>query len=159
MCGKSHRKSSIARRQNLSSPISFPNDIACLIMQLFHCFDQTFLQCPPHDSGTHQLPASYTQWSSRYRPAIIWTGDREGWGWGGVQASIDLPFAAMWTNPPNGDADDWLTTSIDSPAHPLLCHLLHLFLIPVACSALYPSSSLFRCCHPFSLFTVELCKV
>lgn len=50
MCGKPHWKSSIARRQNLSLPIPFSNDTVLLIKQLFHCFDQTFLQCSPYDS-------------------------------------------------------------------------------------------------------------
>lgn len=154
MCGKPHWKSSIARRQNLSLPIPFSNDTVLLIKQLFHCFDQTFLQCPPYDSGSHQLPASYSQWSSRYRTAIIWTGDRDG-----VQVSIELPFTAVRTNPPNGDADDWLTTSIDSPAHPPLSHLLYLFPAPVACSALYPSPSSFMYCYSFSFLLYSYLKL
>lgn len=107
MCGKPHMKSSIAGRQSLSSPISIPSNIK----QLFPCLNLTFQQCPPYDSSSNQPPASYSQWSGRYRPAIIWTGDR-----GGDGVSIELPLAALRTNPPNGEADAWLTTSIDSPA-------------------------------------------
>lgn len=108
----------------------------CPIKQLFRCFHLTFQRCPPCDSGSRHPPASYSQWSSRYTPAINWTGDR-----GADGVSIELPPADLRTNPPNGEADGWLTTSIDipPPAHPPLSHLLHLFLIPVACSALYPS--------------------
>lgn len=130
MCGKPHEKSSITGRQSLSSPIF--HRIRPL-KQFFPCLDLTFQQCPPYDSSSHQPLASYSQWSSRYRPAIIWTGDR-----GGDGVSIELPLVALRTNPPNGEAVCWLTTSIDSPARPPLSHLFHLFLIPVACSALYP---------------------
>lgn len=102
--------------------------VICSIKQLYPCLDLTFQQCPPYDSSSYQPAASYSQWSSWYGPFIIWTGDK-----GGDGVSIELPLAGLRTNPPNGEADGWLTTSIDSPTRPPLFHLLHLFLIPVAC--------------------------
>lgn len=134
-----------------ASHCPYPFQVICPIKQLFRCLDLTFQWCPPYDSSSHRPPASYSQWSSRYRPAIIWTGDR-----GGDRVSIELPLAALRTNPPNGEADGWLTTSIDIllPAGRPLSHLLHLFLIPVACSALYPSlfSLLFYVCKDGWIF-------
>lgn len=66
-------------------------------------------------------------------------GDR-----GGDGVSIELPRAGLRTNPANGEADGWLTTSIDSlacptpPLRPLpLSHLVHPLLIPVARSLLH----------------------
>lgn len=70
------------------------------IKQGFPGLDVTFQQLPPHESGTHQPAASSSQWSSSYRPFIIWTGDE-----GGDGVSIELPLAGLRTNPTNGEAD------------------------------------------------------
>lgn len=138
MCGKPQEKSGVAGRQSLSSTISISNDMSNKTT-FFPSLYRTFHRCPPYDSSSYQPPAFYSQWRSRYRPAIIWTGDR-----GGDGVSIELPLAALRTNPPNGEANGWLTTSIDSPPACLPAFL------PLTSSLLYP-------CYLFSSLSFSLC--
>lgn len=133
MYGKPEGRSSIAgsKASHCPQPFQVSNKTT------FFCrHEPTVLRCPPYDSNRHRPAASYSQ----YKPAIISTGDK-----GGDRVSIELPLTAVRPNPPNGEADGWLTTAIDSPAHLPLSHLLHLFLIPVACSFLYPSTVFHLC--------------
>lgn len=69
-----------------------------------------------------------------YYPDVGWWV----WGRGGDGVSIELPLADSRTNPANGEADGWLTTSIDWASLPAsLPHLVHPFLIPAARFLLY----------------------
>lgn len=109
-----------------ASHVPHPFQVICPIKKVFLCPHLTFHQCPTHDSSSHQPVAS--QWRSRCRPAIIWTEER-----GGDGVSIELPWGLI--HQMEKPMADWQHPSTLPP----LPHSLHLFLIPITCSALYHS--------------------
>lgn len=112
--GNPHRESSIiVRRKSLSSTTSIPSVTSN--KTTFSRARCDISAVPPSDSRSYQPAAGHSRWNGWYRTFIVWTGDR-----GGDRVSIELPLAGLRTNPPNGEANGWLTTAIDSPARPPL---------------------------------------